>query len=98
MVLTDEAAGADYRLAFESAGGLLSITGPDGRALVLDLDAFAGTLGEPGLNRPVEDFWLEVAEGPLRARLIFETLSGRLENGRPRVEDGQFLLLIDRGN
>ena len=56
LVLTDEAAGADYRLAFEAAGGLFSITGPDGRVLAFDLNAFAETLAEPGLNRPVEDF------------------------------------------
>ncbi len=66
--------------------------------LAFDLDAFAGTLTEPGLNRRVKDFRLEGTEGPLRVRLIFERLSGRLVNGQPKVQDAQFLLLIDRGN
>ena len=96
LVLTDEAAGEDYRLAFEPASGLFSITGPDGRALAFDLNAFAGTLTEPGLTRSVKDLWLEGTEGPLRARLIFERLSGRLESGQPKVHDSHFLLLIDR--
>ena len=95
-VLGPDTGGETYSLRFDPEDGRLVISGQDGSELGFDLNALVGRLGESGANQAVEDFHLEDANEALRVRLIFQNLSGTLDDSRIRVQAGGIFVLIDR--
>ncbi len=94
--LGPDASGESYDLRFEPTAGRLVISAQDGAALDLDLNAFVAQLREQGSSRAVEDLSLEAREEPLRVRLVFQDLSGTLDQSRINIHAGNVMVLIDR--
>ena len=83
-------------MRFEATAGRLVISAQDGAALDFDLNAFVAQLSERGSSRAVEDLSLEAREEPLRVRLVFQDLSGILDESRINIHAGNIMVLIDR--
>jgi hypothetical protein len=94
--LGPDAGGESYDLRFAPRTGRLVIAAQDGAALDFDLNAFVARLSGAGASRAVEDLTLEAREGPLRVRLVFQDLSGTLDESRITIHAGNVTVLIDR--
>ncbi len=98
--LAGEGSDRAYTIVLDAAGRAVTVTGTGDEAVEVDLtDLFARLNRHDAENPwpvPAVEMTLEGSNGTLRARLQFESLSGTIDSGVPKVTEAVVTVLIGR--
>ncbi len=98
--LAGEGSDSAYTIVLDAAGRAVTVTGTGDEAVEVDLTDLLARLNRHDAENPwpvpADEMTLEGSNGTLRARLQFESLSGTIDSGVPKVTEAVVTVLIGR--